>query len=130
MSEPVKYWPSAHRCPWPGCPAQVGPDLWGCKAHWFRVPRELRMRLWRAYTRGQSVATASQEYLDAAAAINAWIAGHVAQASNAQSRRGHGWVTPNPDGSKTRCGGPALCHTCQAEARALSKLDERQGDLL
>jgi hypothetical protein len=29
---------------------------------------------------------------------------------------GHGWVTPNPDGSKARCGGPGLCPACSAEA--------------
>lgn len=27
----------------------------------------------------------------------------------------HGHVTPNPDGSKARCGGPALCAECRAE---------------
>lgn len=29
---------------------------------------------------------------------------------------GHGWVTPNPDGTKARCGGPALCPECAVEA--------------
>lgn len=29
---------------------------------------------------------------------------------------GHGHVTPNADGSKARCGGPAICRECQAEA--------------
>ncbi|TFV91398.1 hypothetical protein [Blastococcus sp. CT_GayMR16] len=29
---------------------------------------------------------------------------------------GHGHVIPNPDGSKARCGGPALCSVCQREA--------------
>lgn len=28
----------------------------------------------------------------------------------------HGWVTPNPDGSKARCGGPAICPPCSREA--------------
>lgn len=28
---------------------------------------------------------------------------------------GHGWVTPNADGSKARCGGPALCTKCALE---------------
>jgi len=28
---------------------------------------------------------------------------------------GHGHVTPNPDGSKARCGGPALCRECARE---------------
>jgi hypothetical protein len=31
----------------------------------------------------------------------------------------HGWVTPNPDGSKARCGGPALCTQCALEAESL-----------
>lgn len=29
---------------------------------------------------------------------------------------GHGHVTPNPDGSKARCGGPGVCPTCNQEA--------------
>src|ERR671925_545499 len=29
---------------------------------------------------------------------------------------GHGHVTPNPDGTKARCGGPALCGQCAQEA--------------
>lgn len=31
---------------------------------------------------------------------------------------GHGWVTPNPDGSKARCGGPTLCDVCRRELAA------------
>lgn len=30
---------------------------------------------------------------------------------------GHGWVTPNLDGSKARCGGPAICRECAVEAQ-------------
>lgn len=33
---------------------------------------------------------------------------------------GHGWVVPRPDGAKSRCGGPALCMSCQAEALMLA----------
>jgi hypothetical protein len=29
---------------------------------------------------------------------------------------GHGWVTPNPDGVKARCGGPGICPDCRREA--------------
>lgn len=28
---------------------------------------------------------------------------------------GHGWVIPNADGSKARCGGPAICSVCRRE---------------
>lgn len=27
----------------------------------------------------------------------------------------HGWVTPRADGARARCGGPAICPTCQTE---------------
>jgi hypothetical protein len=33
---------------------------------------------------------------------------------------GHGWVTPNPNGAKARCGGPAICSVCQREQAALA----------
>lgn len=29
--------------------------------------------------------------------------------------KSHGHVTPNPDGSFARCGGPGLCQTCKDE---------------
>ena len=32
---------------------------------------------------------------------------------------GHGHVTPNPDGSLARCGGPAICEVCAREKAAL-----------
>lgn len=32
---------------------------------------------------------------------------------------GHGHVTPNADGSKARCGGPAICRECALEAARL-----------
>lgn len=31
---------------------------------------------------------------------------------------GHGWVTPNANGTKARCGGPGLCPKCSVEALA------------
>ena len=43
---------------------------------------------------------------------------------------GHGWVTPNPDGTKARCGGPAICRECalekvRADIAATGKADDR-----
>jgi hypothetical protein len=38
---------------------------------------------------------------------------------------GHGHVTPNPDGSKARCGGPSLCPECARETGP-HKLTERE----
>jgi hypothetical protein len=31
---------------------------------------------------------------------------------------GHGWVRPNPDGSRARCGGPSVCSACTQELGA------------
>jgi hypothetical protein len=40
---------------------------------------------------------------------------------------GHGWVVPNPDGSKARCGGPALCSACATEQAATKGEPPNQG---
>lgn len=42
---------------------------------------------------------------------------------------GHGWVTPNANGVKARCGGPALCSTCQAERCAVIEKIRKAPDL-
>jgi len=31
---------------------------------------------------------------------------------------GHGWITPNADGTKARCGGPGMCPECSTELGA------------
>jgi len=65
----------SHHCHWPGCDKQVPPAVWGCKAHWFRLPQELRTQIWDAYTPGQEVTgTPSPAYIAAARAVQAWIA--------------------------------------------------------
>ncbi len=126
-------WPIAHRCPWPGCTVKVAPDLWGCKSHWFQIPRDKRIRLWKAYRAGQTMQTASAEYVEAAQDIHRWMLLQVSgerEPMAAAPRKGHGHVIPNADGSRTRCGGPRICHVCQREAATLSKKDDRQGELL
>ena len=65
---------SGHRCHWPGCEQHVPPAMWGCKAHWFSLPKRLRDRIWAAYRRGQEVTkTPSAEYVDAAHEVQHWI---------------------------------------------------------
>lgn len=48
--------------------------MWGCKTHWFRLPKFLRDRIWATYVPGQEIRKdPSQDYLDAADAADAWI---------------------------------------------------------
>lgn len=64
-----------HHCHWPGCEKQVPPAMWGCREHWFRLPKYLRDRIWRAYRPGQEkTMTPSGEYVEAARAVQEWIA--------------------------------------------------------
>lgn len=39
--------------------------------------------------------------------------------------RGHGHVTPNPDGLKARCGGPKICRDCMAEASRMRTIKQQ-----
>lgn len=63
-----------HRCHWPGCNAAVPPAMWGCKSHWFKLPKALRDRIWSTYRPGQEITkTPSPDYLAAAKDVQAWI---------------------------------------------------------
>lgn len=63
-----------HNCHWPGCEKQVPPAMWGCKAHWSRLPRTLRNKIWKAYRPGQEVnMTPSVEYIAVAREVQEWI---------------------------------------------------------
>jgi CDP-diacylglycerol pyrophosphatase len=63
-----------HACHWPGCDKQVPPAMWGCSAHWYRLPLSLRTRIWRAYRIGQEeTGTPSREYVAVAREVRAWI---------------------------------------------------------
>lgn len=64
-----------HECHWPGCPIQVPPAMWGCRRHWFRLPKVLRARIWATYLPGQErTMSPSREYVAAARAVQEWIA--------------------------------------------------------
>lgn len=63
-----------HECHWPGCDRQVPPAMWGCKPHWFKLPRLLRARIWNTYEIGQEVdGTPSAAYVEVAREVQAWI---------------------------------------------------------
>lgn len=63
-----------HTCHWPGCEQQVPPAMWGCRPHWFRLPKALRDRVWDAYVSGQEKSMdPSEAYLDVAHDVQVWI---------------------------------------------------------
>lgn len=50
------------------------PAMWGCRAHWFKLPKALRDRVWAAYVPGQEKRLdPSSEYLVVAREVQAWI---------------------------------------------------------
>lgn len=64
----------SHTCHWPNCNVPIPPAMWGCKRHWFTLPKALRDRIWATYKPGQEITkTPSTEYLAAADAVQAWI---------------------------------------------------------
>ena len=63
-----------HHCHWPDCKTQVPPAMWGCKKHWFKLPRMLRAKIWATYQPGQEInKTPSVEYIKVANEVQTWI---------------------------------------------------------
>lgn len=63
-----------HGCHWPECDKQVPPAMWGCRAHWFKLPKRLRDRVWDVYVPGQEERMdPSAEYLAVAQEVQDWI---------------------------------------------------------
>lgn len=63
-----------HRCHWPGCGASVPPALWGCRRHWYMLPKALRKKIWATFRPGQEVnGSPSRHYLAAAREVQEWI---------------------------------------------------------
>ena len=47
--------------------------MWGCKKHWFKLPRGLRAKIWATYRPGQEITkTPSAAYLKAADEVEKW----------------------------------------------------------
>lgn len=66
-----------HHCHWVGCDKQVPPAMWGCKTHWFKLPKQIRDEIWMTYVPGQEVSmTPSKRYLEAADRAEKWIREH------------------------------------------------------
>lgn len=68
-----------HTCHWPTCNREVPPRLWGCRQHWFTLPKVLRDRIWKTYVPGQeNTKTPSAAYIEAAKAVQEWINDEIA----------------------------------------------------
>ncbi len=39
----------SHTCPAAGCTKTIPSHMVACKAHWFKVPKELRDQIWATY---------------------------------------------------------------------------------
>ena len=71
-----------HTCHWHNCDKQVPPAMWGCKKHWFALPKRLRNKIWAVYVPGQeATGTPSKEYLAVADEVDRWIAENWSEAS-------------------------------------------------
>lgn len=63
-----------HACHWPDCPEQVPPARWGCRRHWFMLPKYLRDKIWAAFRPGQEKdLSPSEEYVGVAREVQEWI---------------------------------------------------------
>lgn len=60
-----------HLCGWPDCRRPIPLNEWGCKTHWFSLPKELRDEIWQAYNRGRL----SPEWIAANEKALEWIRG-------------------------------------------------------
>jgi hypothetical protein len=63
-----------HHCHWPGCTKTCAPAQWGCTQHWYKLPAELRAKIWTAYRPGQEESkTPSAKYMEVAREVQDWI---------------------------------------------------------
>ncbi len=62
-----------HTCHWPSCKKAVPPRMWGCKSHWFELPKSIRDAIWKHYVPGQEkTKNPSPEYLRIADIAQRW----------------------------------------------------------
>ena len=85
---------SSHTCHWPGCSREVPPRMWGCRAHWFTLPKRLRDAVWLQYVPGQEDRKdPSPAYLEVADRVQQWCLGyeHGLISAEIAPNRGRDW---------------------------------------
>ena len=66
---------SRHTCHATGCQEFVPREMWGCRKHWFMLPKIMRNQIWRYYQSGQEqTGEPSKLYLLAARDAVIWVA--------------------------------------------------------
>ena len=69
-----------HTCHWPNCTVEVPAKMWGCKSHWFTLPKGLRNKVWATYKPGQEITkTPSKAYIIVAGQVNDWCREYIAK---------------------------------------------------
>ena len=67
-----------HTCHFPTCSKPVAPKLWGCRKHWFMLPKHLRDKIWKTYRPGQEIdKNPSREYLNVAIEVDEYCIQHL-----------------------------------------------------
>jgi hypothetical protein len=56
---------SGQRCAWPGCQVTAKSGRLMCRRDWYKLPADLRARIWEHYRPGQNALSCSPEYRDA-----------------------------------------------------------------
>lgn len=52
--------------------------MWGCREHWYKLPKVLRDQIWKEYRPDQEIdKRPSARYIATAALVQGWIAGKV-----------------------------------------------------
>lgn len=64
--------PSTHPCPARSCGVPVTHDKLACRRHWYTVPKDLRDKLWAAYS---DRAAHPMAHLQAVGAVSRWLRG-------------------------------------------------------
>ena len=69
----------SHQCHWPTGRMETPPKLWGCKRHWFKLPKILRDKVWATYAPGQEIRKdPSPAYIDVIIEVEAFAKQEIA----------------------------------------------------
>ncbi|WP_165072082.1 hypothetical protein [Paludisphaera rhizosphaerae] len=97
---------SRRACRWPGCSKMVPVYKWGCRRHWYRLPKAIRDRIWANYRQGQETdLRITREYALADREAREWAVRYEAEKATARSlfdaRRRWGMTPEHDDEQQT-----------------------------